>query len=130
MCDILSHYPTTDVYSDSIAEINAQHLHINFDKDKLVILNCAHQTLSSLTSIVFLSQGNENIPLHNNDQKTKLHFSIDNDTITRICEGYHADPWCTKLLSASHGMTEINFRDGLWFLNKRLIVPSNCGIQE
>ena len=53
MADALSRYPTTDVYSENVVEMNAQHPHINFDKNKLVILN--KQRTSPLTAIGFLS---------------------------------------------------------------------------
>ena len=37
---------------------------------------------------------------------------------------------CTKLISASKGMQELVNKDGLWFINDRLIIPANCGVRE
>ena len=69
--------------------------------------------------------------LHQEDrQKTGIRFSIDDDTIVRLWNGYEADPWCDKLVSASKGMSKLCHKDGLWFLNDRLIIPAKCGVRE
>ena len=121
MADALSRYPTTEVHSEELAQLNAQHPYITSDKQKLVILNRAQQKTSPLTAIASLSQ---DIP-----QKTILCFAINDDTITKIRNGYKTDPWCTKLLTASQGMPELHMKDGLWFLNQRLIIPANDGLR-
>jgi hypothetical protein len=92
MADALSRYPTTEVCSEVIAEKVAQHPHIGFDKDSLVVLN-REQKHTPLTAIASLSQVNP--------QRHKLEFSIDEDTVTKIRDGYDSDPWCQKLISAS-----------------------------
>ena len=122
MADALSRYPSTDTPSDSVARLNAHHPHIGFNDDHIVILNRSSTNTSPLISISSLTDCNQ--PLN------KLEFSIDDNTVTKLKEGYRSDPWCQKLLSASRGMTNLTVNNGLWFLGTRLIIPSNCGIRE
>ena len=122
MADALSRYPTIEVSHVTIAEQMAQHPHINFDKNNIAILNRANDQATPLTSIASLTA--------TNPQKTKIHFSIDDDTISQLRKGYENDPWCRKLISASRGMPDLHIKDGLWFLNNRLIIPAYGGIRE
>ena len=57
-------------------------------------------------------------------------ITVDDALIQRIRESYASDPWCQKLLSASHGMPNLTVRNGLWYLNDRLIIPAGCGVQQ
>ena len=122
MADALSRYPISHTDCEQIAQHNAHHPYINFNSDNLLILNRTKNVPTPLTAIAALS----NI----NPQKTKLEFSIDDDLVKKLREGYTKDPWCQKLLSASRGMPELTIKDGLWFLGARLIIPSNIGIRE
>ena len=78
MAGALSRYPTTDVYSEDIAEKKAQHPHVNFVKDSLVVLNRVNQTTSPLTAITCLSQATAH-----NKERTRVRCSIDDETITK-----------------------------------------------
>ena len=122
MADALSRYPTTPTSCHKIAQHNAQHPYITFDKDNILILNREKVIPTPLTAIVALTEINL--------QKTKLEFSIDDDLVKKLRDGYTNDPWCKKLISASQGMPELTIKDGLWFLGERLIIPSDCGMRE
>ena len=122
MADALSRYPTSHTSSDLIAQNNAQHPHIGFKKDNIFLLHRSTTIPTPFTAIAALTDINP--------QKTKLEFSIDDDTITKLREGYQNDPWCQKLISASRGMPNLLIKDGLWFINERLIIPANCGMRE
>ena len=93
MADALSRYPSTQTCSNSVAEHHANHPHIGFKENDIIILDRSSSTSSLLTSIASLTDANN---FH-----TKLEFSIDTDTITKIKDGYKKDPWCQKLISAS-----------------------------
>src|ERR1700678_2712126 len=70
---------------------------------------CGYQSLPTptpLTSIAALTE--------TNPQRTKIEFAIDDDTVTKLRDGYHNDPWCRKLISASRGMPDLTIKDGLW----------------
>ena len=110
------------MYSENVAEISAQHPHISFQMDNVVILNRTQQNTSPLTSVAALSQINP--------QQTNTQFAVDDETINKIKKGYDSDPWCKKLLSASRGMPEVHIKDGLWFINDRLIIPAHGNIRE
>jgi RNase H-like domain found in reverse transcriptase/Integrase zinc binding domain len=122
MADALSRYPTSHTSSNLIAQNNAHHPHIGFKKENIFLLHRSTTTPTPLTAIAALTDINP--------QKTKLEFSIDDDTVTKLREGYQNDPWCQKLISASRGMPNLLIKDGLWFINERLIIPANCGMRE
>jgi hypothetical protein len=122
MADALSRYPSTLTTSHSIAHHNAQHPHIGFNKDSVVILDRSQPLPTPLTSIAALTQVNP--------KSTKLEFSIDDNIVSKLRDGYRTDPWCRKLISASRGMPDLTIKDGLWFLTDRLIIPADCGMRE
>jgi hypothetical protein len=122
MADALSRYPTTHIECDKIAQHNTQHPYISFNKDNILVSNRAKTAPTPLTAIAALTEINP--------PKTKLEFSIDDDLVKKLCDGYMNDTWCQKLISASRGMPELTIKDGLWFLGERLIIPSNCGMRE
>jgi Integrase zinc binding domain len=68
--------------------------------------------------------------MESNPQKTKIEFSIDEETVQKLRDGYRNDQWCNKLISASRGMPNLSIKNGLWFLGDRLIIPADCGIRE
>src|ERR1700678_115308 len=85
MADTLSRYPSTHTTCNIIAQHNAQHPHIGFNKNAIVVLDRAPPTPTPLTSIAALAK--------TNPQKTKIEFSIDDDTVTKLRDGYRNDPW-------------------------------------
>ena len=76
MADALSRYPITEVYNEDIAEINAQHPHVNFDKTKLVVLDRSKQKTSPLTAIGCLSQAHPIAVLQTNKQEFVLPLTM------------------------------------------------------
>jgi hypothetical protein len=98
MADALSRYPTTQTPCDIFAQQNAQHPHINFNKNSIVLLNRPDSPLSAITA---LSTAPINPPL------TKLQFSIDDNVVSKLQNSYWNDPWCNKLFSASRGMPNL-----------------------
>jgi hypothetical protein len=122
MADALSRYPSPLTLCNTTAQEKAQHPHIGFNTDSIIILDCQDSPTSPLTSIAALTEANP--------QKIKLEFSIDDETVTKLRNAYRNDPWCQKLISASRGMPNLTVKDGLWFLGERLIIPSDCGIRE
>jgi hypothetical protein len=122
MADALSRYPSTHTSSHSIAQHNAQHPHIGFNRDSIVILDRSQTADTPLTSIAALTD--------TNPQSSKLQFAIDDNIITKLRDGYRTDPWCRKLITASRGMPDLIIKDGLWFLGDRLIIPADCGMRE
>ena len=76
--DALSRYPHTPEYN--IAQISSQHPHIAFDKNKVVILDQNSHSKNPLSTIAALTDVNTH--------KTKIEFKIDDDTITKLKEGY------------------------------------------
>ena len=122
VADALSRYPKTQTDCNQIAQHNAQHPYISFNKDNIVILNRTKIVPTPLTAIASLT----NI----NPQKTRLDFQIDDNLVKKLRDGYSKDPWCLKLLSASKGMPDLTVKDGLWFLGERLIIPSDIGMRE
>ena len=122
MADALSRYPSTTTSCNKIAQIAAQHPHISFNKENIVILNHSIKTNTPLTSIATLTDAHSD--------KLHIEFSIDDNTVTCLCEGYRNDPWCNKLISASCGMPNLIIKNGLWFFGECLLIPSNCGLQE
>ena len=122
MADALSRYPSTQTCSESVAEHHANHPHIGFKENSVFILNRSSSPSSPLTSIASLTDAN--------NVYTKLKFSIDSDTITKIRDGYKKDPWCQKLISASRGMPNLIIKNGLWFLGDCLIIPAEGAVRE
>ncbi|RXW12306.1 hypothetical protein EST38_g13546 [Candolleomyces aberdarensis] len=49
--------------------------------------------------------------------------AMNEEFVALLKEGYRLDPWCLKFESAARGMSSFQNRDGLWFVNGRLIIP-------
>ena len=122
MADALSRYPETVVKNNDTAEQAAQHPHVGFTDKSIVILHRPKVLSTPLTCVAALTNVNP--------QQTKISFSIDEDTVCKLRDGYAKDPWCRKLLTASRGMSELVVKDGLWFLSGRLIIPADGGMRE
>ena len=122
MADALSRYPSALVSNTETAEKRAQHPHVGFNKESVVVLARPKLLSTPLTSVAALTVVNP--------QQVKLNFSIDEDTVSKLRNGYANDPWCRKLLTASRGMSELSIKEGLWFFGDRLIIPANCGMRE
>ncbi|RXW17191.1 hypothetical protein EST38_g8660 [Candolleomyces aberdarensis] len=64
------------------------------------------------------------------DDRKSIRLSIDDDFIQSMIHGYTLDPWCQKLADAAVGIQNLCSRDGLWYLNDRLLVPDAPGLHE
>ena len=78
--------------------------------------------LTCVTSIV-------NVPVKT-PAATTYSVNIDEDWLCKLCNAYSTDPWCAKLLSASHSMPDLVVKNGLWFIRDRFLVPANCRVCE
>ena len=123
VADALSRYPQTIVSSCSDAESSASHPYHSSSSPHYNILVHPSPQSSPLATIAALVDANVQKTVHSA-------VTIDDKFINDILNGYTADPWCQKLLSASKGMPELTIKDGLWFLGNRLIVPGGCGARE
>ncbi|KAF7339146.1 Reverse transcriptase-RNase H-integrase [Mycena venus] len=59
-----------------------------------------------------------------------LKVTADAKILDSIRKGYASDPWCSKLSSASAGMPGLTYRDELWFIADRLIIPRVNNLRE
>jgi len=121
VADALSRLPYLECSSSSSAELNATHPY-NTPLSISPLITCS-EDFNPLTTIASLTI---RIP----PLKSKSNISIDTALIENVRSSYAKDVWCQKLLSASRGMPQLVVRDGLWYLNNRLIVPSGCGVRE
>ncbi|KAJ2925766.1 hypothetical protein H1R20_g11329, partial [Candolleomyces eurysporus] len=64
------------------------------------------------------------------DDRKSIKLSVDKDFIQKMIQGYTVDPWCQKLADAAEGIQALCSRDGLWYLNDRLLVPDAPGLRE
>ncbi|KAJ2923098.1 hypothetical protein H1R20_g13996, partial [Candolleomyces eurysporus] len=64
------------------------------------------------------------------DDRKSIRLSIDDEFIQSMIHGYTLDPWCQKLADAAVGIQNLCSRDGLWYLNDRLLVPDAPGLRE
>jgi hypothetical protein len=103
-----------------MAQCNAQHPHGDFNKNNIIVLDRNHPSPTPLTAVAALTLSNP--------QKSKIEFSIHEEVVSKLREGYRNDPWCQKLISASCGMPNLTIKDSLWFLGERLIIPAGCGM--
>ena len=57
-------------------------------------------------------------------------LTINRNLLDKLKLAYNDDPWCKKLKSAEQGMANVTHKDGLWFVNDRLVVPAKSGLRE
>ena len=84
MADALSCYPSLSTPSDINAQENAHHLHLGPFNNPFSILDRSNMTPTPLMSITVLTD--------TNPQHTKIQFSIDDDTISKLHSGYEKMP--------------------------------------
>lgn len=67
--------------------------------------------------------------------KQSMDFKLDGilnvNFVNLLKEGYECDSWCKKFEPAARGMLLFQNNEGLWFVNKRLVIPNHknlCGI--
>ena len=114
--DALSRYPHTLAPDLKSAEKKAQHPYIYSTEDRMVTLINSVNPLHHCVNV--LSNPNSHLP---NTYELKIH----NNLINELKDAYKTDKWC----QTSKGMPDLNIRDGLWFMGKRLIIP-DCKVRE
>jgi len=121
VADALSRLPGLICHSTLGAEAAATHpYNVVAPLNPVLLLGSDDSPLTSIASLTI------KIPA----QCSKSTLSIDTALVDKIRNSYSSDPWCQKLLSASRGMPQLVVKNGLWYLNDRLIVPNGCGVRE
>lgn len=90
--------------------------------------NCAADALSrlpdpALTTIASIFATTQN-------RKIRSRFELEDALLDEIKLGYVSDPHTAKLTDAALGMTNIQQRDGFWFVDDRLVVPNGRNVRE
>jgi hypothetical protein len=62
--------------------------------------------------------------------KIRTGFELEDAILDEVKQGYASDPFTEKLTSASSGMQNITNKNGFWFIDERLVIPSGRHIQE
>jgi hypothetical protein len=84
--------------------------------------NCAADALSRLpdpplSTIASIFATTQN-------RKICSRFELEDAILDEIKQGYVTDPHTVKLISAATGMSNIQERDGFWFVDKHLVIPN------
>ena len=120
VADALSRLPSLTCPSSNDADIVASHPYNIADPQNPVV--CINNDRNQFSMVAALTI---RIP----PVATRSVISIDDNLVLKIRESYASDVWCQKLLSASRGMPQLMVRNGLWYLNDRLIIPNGCGVR-
>ena len=59
-----------------------------------------------------------------------LSITADKEFLTLLLKGYQEDSWMKSLTSATPSIPNLRNQDGLWFLDKRLIIPNFGNLRE
>jgi hypothetical protein len=122
VADALSRIPFLQCDTSNVAEASASHPYNSSSPQNPVLVTPESQNpMSAVASLTI------RIPPR---KPTYSSVSIDETLVNKIRGAYATDPWCQKLLSASYGMPNLVVRNGLWYLDDRLIVPSGCGVHQ
>ena len=65
-----------------------------------------------------------------NNRKIRSRFELEDVILDEIKSAYENDPFTRKLTNAASGMHNIQQRNGFWFVNNRLVVPTGKHIRE
>jgi len=84
--------------------------------------NCAADALSHLPDPTLATVAS--IFATTQNRKIRSRFELEDALLDEIKLGYVTDPHIAKLTSAALGMTNIQQRDGFWFVDDRLVVPN------
>jgi len=121
VADALSRLPSLMCQSTSDAEAAASHpYNVIAPLYPIYSLSKEESPISAIASLTI------KIPA----QGSRSVLSIDDTLVDNIRKSYSTGPWCQKLLSASRGMQQLVVKNGLWYLDNRLIVHNGCGVWE
>jgi len=59
-----------------------------------------------------------------------LKITADKTFLNSVKDGYQDDMWCKSLPSANHSLSNLTFRDGLWYIGDHLIIPHTGNLHE
>jgi hypothetical protein len=123
VADALSRLPSLPCTSSDCAEANASHPY-NSSTPQNPVLTCPshNNPMSAIASLTI------RLPAKLPPMRTTI--TVDDTLVNKVRGSYTNDPWCQKLLSASLGMPNLVVRNGLWYLDNCLIVPSGCSVRQ
>jgi len=125
VADALSRYPFQDMTSSQDAELHASP---PFASTSAVSQSLLHintiNTHMIAAAIIAMQPSTQTTPSNSSS------LQINHKLITKLKASYKNDKWCMQLKIASKGMNALTFRDGLWFINNRLIIPAALGLCE
>ena len=90
--------------------------------------NCAADALSQLPADSIHNLSSVFTPAQTHSSSSKL--EIDTSILNAIKDGYATNPFIEKLTSTSTGMDSIQEKNGFWFINKCLVIPSIKNVRE
>jgi len=59
-----------------------------------------------------------------------IEITADKSFLDSVRKGYTSDAWCKTLPAAAVSWPDLTFRDGLWYVGNRLIIPRTDNIHE
>ena len=63
-------------------------------------------------------------------QKVRSRFELEDAILEDIKQGYDSDSFTEKLTNAAAGMTNIQHKNGFWFVDNRLVIPNAPRVRE
>jgi hypothetical protein len=63
-------------------------------------------------------------------RKIRSRFELEDAILDEIKQGYVTDPHTAKLTEAAPGMTNIQQKNGFWFIDDRLVIPNGRNVRE
>jgi len=127
VADALSRHPMTD--SAEEAECVTQHPYAfcaDNNSDNIMASICSTTLQGPLDSAKSLA--NRGPVLHSIN--ATLNITADKKILDTIQDGYENDAWCKMLSSATLSLPNLELRDGLWYINKQLIIPQTGDLRE
>lgn len=137
IADALSRYPFHHISDSTAAELSATQPFTTLSPTAQALLHTTSLTPRTIAAAIICIPPRIRPPapispptstLSSPPTSSSLH--IDEALVNTLRNSYQADTWCTKLHSAAEGMSNLEIRDGLWYLDGRLIVPAKSGLRE
>ena len=128
VADALSRRPEDPQESASAkAELHSREPYTDEDEDEQ--LGIAHIFSPNEDSLMSAASALSDVTSPSNSTLT-LSISADKELLDLIRTGYTVDPWIKSLITAQTGMPNIACKDGLWFLDDRLVIPNFGHVRE
>jgi len=127
VADALSRLPLNN---ESVhPEKSARHLYAFYDNDETygfiasIFLPEACGPWESVTAL-------SSLPVSLDNACATLKITADKTFLNSVKDGYQDDMWCKSLPSANHSLSNLTFRDSLWYIRDRLISPHTGNLRE